>query len=353
MAMTRAGITPAIIEMGRILDVNIATYTVSVTTQYSKKPQTGIAFATPYQHMNNGEGIYFMPEVGSVCWICFPSDGNRPFVLAWAAASEEGDFRARKMDLNPGDIVLSTRDENFAILRRGGVVQIGSNGLCQRIFLPVNNTIRDFCENYGLHSLAGDLEWSVGRTENTTEGHRPARMRLHAREFADDPKPVAVLEMGSQGEGSDQVFTLSIRSSGAQDASERITLNLTKEGSVSWRVERDVHWGVSGKYELEVRGNLSLKSGQRFRMEGDSFEMQGKTSVLLKCLSGDLTFEAPRVVVDSTMMVGSEPEPLVKAPALLTWLATHSHLDSTGAPTGVPIIPPPGGEITSKTVFGS
>src|SRR5258708_39925591 len=119
--VSREGMIPAIIETARIIDVDVATYTVSIATQFSKKPQNDIGFATPYQHFNNGEGIYFMPEVGSLCWVCFPSDGNRPFVLAWKSASDEGDERSKKQDLNPGDIYLGTRDENFLILRRGGI----------------------------------------------------------------------------------------------------------------------------------------------------------------------------------------------------------------------------------------
>ena len=185
-APTQGALIPAKIERARVIDVDISTYTLTVATAFAKKPMTAIPFATPYQHFNNGEGIYFMPEVGSLCWLCEPSDGSVPFVLAWCSAQDEADFTARKQQLNPGDIYLGTRDENFLILRRGGVVEIGATGICQRIFMPVNNTINDFCENYNLHSLGGDLEWTIKRDENTTDGTRPALLGLYAKEFADD-----------------------------------------------------------------------------------------------------------------------------------------------------------------------
>ena len=162
--VTRAAVVPAIIQHARVLDVDIASYTLTIATEFAKKPMSGIPFSSPYQHMNNGEGIYFMPEVGSLCWVCEPSDGGMPFVIAWAPAQDEGDFKSGKQDLNPGDIYLGTRDENFLILRRGGIVQIGGGPLSQRLYLPVNNTIKDFCENYSLNTVGGDFEWSVKRT---------------------------------------------------------------------------------------------------------------------------------------------------------------------------------------------
>ena len=176
MPPVKSGPKPSYIHQAKILDVNITNWTLSVHTEFTQKPLTDIPFAVPYMHPNNGEGIYFMPEVGSICWLCEPSDGGKGFVIAWAPPSVDGpgQFRGHRQDLNPGDIYLGTRDENFLILRRGGVVQIGGTGLCQRMFLPINNTIKDFCENYGLHTLGGDLEWTVNREETIDNGHRPA-----------------------------------------------------------------------------------------------------------------------------------------------------------------------------------
>src|SRR5512140_3956649 len=101
VAASKIRTIPAFIETGQVVDVDIETYSVTCVTQYTKKALSNLAFATPYQHHSNGEGIYFMPEVGSLVWICFPSDGSKPFVLAWAPAREENDsLRSNKQGLN-------------------------------------------------------------------------------------------------------------------------------------------------------------------------------------------------------------------------------------------------------------
>ena len=255
-------ITPSYVETGQVIDVDIEMYTVSVSTQYTQKPLTGLAFSTPYQHFSNGEGIYFMPEVGSLVWVCWPSDGSRPFVLGWAPAREDsGGLRANKMSLNPGDIYLGTRDENFIILRRGGILQIGGGPLSQRMYLPINNTIKDFCENYSLFSLAGDLEWTVDRAETTTDGKRPGRLSIKAREFANDPNPVAVLEIGSHKGSAQNILSLVIKASGAKGAATKISLELRKDGSVYWESQNSVQMLSGTDFTVYAKNTLALLGG--------------------------------------------------------------------------------------------
>lgn len=347
-AVTHSATKAAKIELGRILDVNAAKYTVAVATQFSKKPQTGISYATPYQHHVNGEGILFVPEVGSLCWVCFPSDGNRPFVLAWSSPQEEDDFRSRKPDLNPGDIYLGTRDENFLVLRRGGVVQIGGGPLNQRIFLPVNNTIKDFCENYGLHTLGGDLEWTIKREEGTTDGKRPALFSLLAREYANDPSPVAELLIGSHEGDSETILSLLVKASGQDGAAQKVELKFKKNGSVEWVVRQDVQWDVDGKFNLNVKGDISvdgkgkvaLAAATELSLDGSNVKINGKTAVDVM---------APTVNLKTMVNVGGAAFPVVLAtPDLLLWLTMHTHkvvapgLNTGPAYMGPPAAPPPG-----------
>lgn len=350
--VTQSQAVPARIESGRILDVDTATYTVSVTTEFTKKPFTGVKFATPYQHYANGEGVYFMPEIGALCWICIPSDHNRPFVIAFGPASADGDMRAKKKDLNPGDIYLGTRDENFLILRRGGIVQIGGGPLSQRIFMPVNNTISDFCENYGLHTLGGDLEWTVQRTEKTTDGKRPATLKISAREFTDDPKPVAQLEIGSHDDNDKHILSLKIKASGADSADTVISLFMTKEGKIEWNVKKDVTWTVEGNYNVAAKQKISLSAD-------DNIELTSKKKVTVKGTQGvDIDGGgstvnikgAPLVKMDSLVQAGGS-QPVAMAAPLITWLSTHLHnVTAVGSPTSPPLVPPPG-TISSQSCF--
>lgn len=357
MARQSSRLVSAFVETGQVIDVDIENYTLSVVTQFTQKAMNGISFATPYQHYANGEGIYFMPEVGSLCWVCFPSDGGNPFVLAFAPAVEEnGSLRSRKMGLNPGDIYLGTRDENFLILRRGGVVQIGGGPLCQRMFIPVNNIIRDFCENYGLHTPGGDLEWTVDREETTTDGHRPTRLRLKAREFADDEEPVAVLEIGSHTGNPANILSLVVNASGAKGAAKKISLEFRKDGTADFTFDGDVNWTVTENLSIQAK-NLSLSAEQLALLEGANVKISGKTgnveltaAQLISLMAGSQVTLGPRVSAGPPE--GAEFPVMLATPDWLAWLLSHVHpVIAVGSPSGPPI-PTTSQTHISKTLFG-
>lgn len=337
---------PALIETGRVIDVDLNTYTLTATTQFTKKPHSGISWATPYQHYANGEGFHFIPEVGSLCWMCFPSDGMRPFILAWRSAMTEGDYRGLKPDLNPGDMYLGTRDDNFLILRRGGVVQIGGGPLNQRVFLPLDNSIQDFCENYGLSTPGGDLTWKVERSEKTADGRRPAVLTISAREFAKDSAPVAVLQIGSHDPAKPTILTLNLRKSGSSDQALNLTLSADKDGNVTWTSHEGALFKVDGKgaFAVDVEGKVSLTSSK------ENVEITAQKKVLitaqeemtLKVDSGDMNLNASGALKVSVaqVKVGGATWPVLLATSdlvnFLTSLATHTHVVAgTATPAGV------------------
>jgi len=350
-AATFDGMRPAFVFRGVIVDVNVKLYTVAVASEAAKKVLTGIAFASPYQHPNNGEGIYAMPEVGSICWVCDPSTGDRPFVMAWGPyPSETGDASNNKMQLNPGDIYLGTRDENFMILRRGGVVQIGGGPLSQRIFLPINNTIKDFCENYTLNTLAGDFEWSIGRAEMNTDGKHPAHVVLKARQFADDPQPVAQLEIGSHEGDTESILSLLIWDSGVQGHSVKFSLFIDKSGDMQFKTSKDVNGTVEGKFDLTVTGDMTMTTKAKANIKAAlAATLQGAT-VLVQSNTGGITLKSSGEVVVTapsgmTVEGGSQ---YVVLESLVTWCKTHTH--TTASQLGVPSIPstPPPTDAISK-----
>ena len=339
MPPVKSGPKAAHIHQAKVLDVNIANWTLSVQTEFTKKPLTDIPFAVPYMHPHNGEGIYFMPEVGSICWMCEPSDGAKAFVIAWAPPSVDGpgQFRGHRQDLNPGDIWLGTRDENFLVLRRGGVVQIGGTGLCQRIFLPINNTIKDFCENYGLHTLGGDLEWTIAREEATDDGKRPALFKLQAREFADDAKPIAALEIGSHDGDDKTILTLTIKDSGDDGAETKIGLKLDKEGNIKWEVKKDISYKIEGKVTIDIKDDVTVTIEKKLTLE-----VKGKLDVKGKGVDIDAGGEKVTVMSDmvskKTLKIGGATYPVVLAtPSFIAFL-NHTHTCSVG-PSG-PGVPP-------------
>jgi hypothetical protein len=298
-----------------------------------------------------------MPEVGSLVWLCWPSDNpGRPFVIGWAPAREDnGSLRAKKMQLNPGDIYLGTRDENYLILRRGGIVQVGGGPLCQRIFMPINNVIKDYCENYGLHALGGDLEWTIVRPEASTDGKRPALLSLKAREFANDAAPIAVLEIGSsKGAVSENgshkrngqnILSLAIKESGAKGAATQISLEFRKDGSAEWSFKKSVKWVVEENLTIEVTKDLKMKAGTLARLEGANVEIEAKTGAVkvnskttIDIMAGASVNLGPQVNMGVAPGAGGAAglKPVLLAdPAFLAWLIGHTHLCSApGSPSG-------------------
>jgi hypothetical protein len=341
---------PAYVESGIILDVDIENYTVAAATQFTRRPQYGITFATPYQHHHNGEGMYFMPEVGSTCWICFPSDGQRPFVIAWGPPLDDaGGHRGAKKELNPGDIYLGTRDENFLILRRGGVIQIGGGPLNQRMYLPINNVIKDFCENYELHTLGGDLEWSVDLSEKTKDGERPASLKLNAREYAGDPNPIAFLEIGSHSGDPQTILSLTVNANGSDGARTMIGLQFQKDGKANWLFDNDVDWSYKGNLAVTVTGNSELVAGGAATLKGavvlvkstdpaDGFlDLRSSSFINVKAATQVNVGPAVQLGVGGA---GVSTPVMLASSSFLTFLLSHTHLViGPGVETGMPAIP--------------
>jgi hypothetical protein len=275
------GSQAATIHRAHIINVNIRDYTVDAQLEsHPFSMHFDIPFMTPYLHQNQGEGINFMPEVGSICWVCSPSEtGKGSFVLGWTPVHETGTFRAGRELLNPGDLHFSTRDGNFIYIRRGGVVQIGATPVCQRIYIPIRNIIRDFAENYELSTPAGDLTWKVNRTDEQSDGHRGCLYTLACKEFSDDPNtdPLAVLKIGSHGEGIDTILTLETRDQGGGTVKTR--LEISKAGEVKWSIEKDLTLEVKGDFTTTVKGKMTTTSTGDMGLESKS-KMTGKAPVI-------------------------------------------------------------------------
>jgi hypothetical protein len=272
---------PPTIETGRIVSVNLENWTVDVESELNGKYLKDIQVMSPYMHYINGEGMYCMPEVGSLVWICKPSNGTkaREFVLGFQAPYEKdtNSYRCGRQALNPGDIMFRTRDENFVILRRGGVVQIGSTPLAQRIFLPIGNFIKDFCENYQLTTLGGELSWLVDRPDKSPDGIPRAKLMFSCRETASDPKAIAELSIGSHGPQSSTTLDLVIKSAGVDGAINAVRLQLGKDGTVIWELTNTLTvtatskisvTSTSGDLALEATAaNISIKAGAAVSIE--------------------------------------------------------------------------------------
>jgi hypothetical protein len=311
------------------MNVNLNDWTVDCVAEHAGKKYFDIQVMSPYVHYSNGEGIYVVPEIGALCWVCIPSMGraDAAFVLGYGACWDEEDesFRNGRQNLNPGDIMMSTRDENFIILRRGGVVQVGSTPICQTMFLPIRNVMKQFCENYELSTFGGELLWTTDRDDKTTDGDAPTTLTLNVKNKANEPGQAAELVIGSHAEDDTLTLSLKIKESGANDAEVKIELNMTKEGDVNWTVQKDWTLRAESNISMSAGGDVSLEAegAGTFQSSGD-MTTKSTTGAWLGEGASTATLKAPQNIIDGITMLGSSSasSPLVKGDQLVPILAT-------------------------------
>ncbi len=198
------------IFMGRVVNVDLVNYTVDVFSQFDQIRLLNIPVGSPYLHPNRGDGMTVVPEVGSKCAVCWPGDSSPPFVLAFVMAHEtvplSGDadeapggtegrgstnqapttasFAGGRPRAKPGDMFMRGRDGNFFVMHRGGVLQLGANELAQRVYVPLNNLVMDFAENYALHNAGGSIKWGIQEGEG--DSTNPSEFKQTFRIYAND-----------------------------------------------------------------------------------------------------------------------------------------------------------------------
>lgn len=409
----KAGDGLARVETGVIANVNNKNFTVDWVAQYTGKQIPDMQIMTPYLHYDNGEGFSCLPEVGAICAVCWPTDDDPPFVLGFLAAAElegaeiskfieektsepgveteedmdkqnttssggsteetdnpsDATFRAGRPILNTGDMLWQGRDENFVVLRRGGVLQLGSTNICQRAYIPVLNYIRDFCENYELNTAAGSLSWTVKRQESDTSGNAPTEYELVAREFAQDKKASVKVLLGSLDDadtppGGDKTYievTIAPQQidphSGEVSGKDKFVLRLDKagnmfvhqagtrteqiDGDLSTTIKGNEDRVVQGNQGIQVRGNQTIKVTRNHELSG---------------IGSTEDWSGNKVIGAAQLLLGSQSasEPAVLGLKLVSWLLSHTHMvaampaasPAATIPT-LPVPPPLGAQLQS------
>lgn len=207
---TPAGLGNTHIYMGHVTNVDLVNYAADVVSQFDQLRTLSIPVGSMYQHPNRGDGFTAVPEVGAKCAVCWPGDTSPPFILAYVmphetitdagdadaapgGTSERGSSNQSQTSASyaggrrvgkPGDLFVRGRDGNFIVLHRGGVLQIGSTELAQRIYVPLGNLIMDVAENYTMHNSGGSIRWGVQDGEGETQ--LPAQFSQTFRVYANE-----------------------------------------------------------------------------------------------------------------------------------------------------------------------
>ena len=331
----------AIIYQGRITNINLVKWTVDVVARFDRIQHFNIQVGTNYLHHANGEGIYPFPEVGATCMVCIPSDSAPPFVMAFVMPSEvvddsssdaplgttshgqtpakatDASFAGGRPNAAPGDIWMRTRDGNFVILHRGGVLQVGATELAQRIYIPLNNLITDISQNYEHHNSNGSIVW--GLQNLSSQAQVPSQFMETFRVFATDqyadiklacgkvynpvPEPdgganlsKAGVGAGDDGKGKNPIIfevTVSpkgfITQSGDVAGASTVSNSVLKftfdrtgnallrcEGNLFIQVKKQLTLSVSQDISIETSKGGRLKSATGMTVDGGSFtEIKG------------------------------------------------------------------------------
>lgn len=393
------GAFAAFIHEARIIDVNLVNWTVDCVTVFDQKRYFDIQVASPYLHPNVGEGIYAVPEVGCKCLVCIPSDGPPPFVLAFimpvesipftdekAAAAEQGEpvgsytFRGGRPRPKLGDIYMRGRDGNFCILHRGGVLQIGSTHLAQRIYVPLQNLVTDISQNYNHFNTGGCINWGIrpGSPEENPECDYRQTFRVFANdEYADvrisigqEHNP-ALEPTGDDGATSDMeqlgvntdhrinveflvapggfnsntgMFGDSVNSRDVVKLRMLIdrggNVMLRSEGSVVMRVKEKMRLRVDGDLELiSSEGNITVQADGLCRIQGGSTLELATDGGVVKLNGGSkpVASVGSQILITAQVpipvMVQVAPPPAPPVPGVITAGAIFSGNVSTGNPT--------------------
>jgi len=360
---------PAWIHKAAVTNVNLRNWTVDVLTEQDNEYHTELQVASPYFHTENGEGIYAMPEVGSICLLAKLSDEATPFILAFlgsfelegaqldnltdrageAANAEEetgttpttsmstgagqttnsASARGGRPFLNPGDIMLRTRDKNFIVLKRGGVIQIGSTPTCQTVYVPILNCLRQFCENYEMITPGGLTTWAVQRQQNDPAGLAPILYRMTIRDKAQNDKADVQIKVGHI---SDTVrYEMEIAPQGIQVNDGAVTgsklkMTIDVNGNQTFTMEGSLSYTIQGGRSYTVQGTDTLSVTGARSVEANSIQERSRTTHTLNALSSLEDITGTKTIKAAMVMLGKAPsEPAVLGVKLLTWLASHTH----------------------------
>jgi hypothetical protein len=374
---TKAEQDPAWIEKGIVINVDLKNFTVDVLTDYEGKPFTNCQIAAPYFHTHNGEGIFAMPEVGSACLVCQPSDDDTPFVIAFIGSFElEGakqdnledkagevdteteeveevlkklgapssttstgsaeakttgaSARAGRPYMNPGDIMLRTRDENFLALRRGGVVQIAATPTCQTVYVPLKNYMRHFAENYEVNTPGGELEWTVQRQENDPGGKAPVLYRLTLRDKAQNDKADIQIKMGHVDDDVRYELTVAPEGitvgDGKVSGTPKLKMTINKDGDQKYDIQGSLEYVIETDRKVTIKGTDTIEVTGARTLKALSIMQEAKAAHTLKAVSSTETITGAKTISAATLSLGPSPgSSAVLGEVLVAWLAAHTH----------------------------
>lgn len=190
---------------GRVTSVDSVRWTVSVRTEDGRSfPDLPMV---PRTSNPDGSGSASLPQENSLVTLAFTGSETTPIILGGAVAPLGGagedaeqdptDYRMNRPVLNPGDDIVASSATGFIIMRKGGMLEVGSGDNCQRIYVPVQDIIREFCRSteqetdgstFKQTARVDDPAWGANKT--------PFESVYQVYEFCEDENPIVDLRIG-------------------------------------------------------------------------------------------------------------------------------------------------------------
>jgi hypothetical protein len=253
MAQTRSSLNNVRIEVGRILDVDIENYAVSVRSEHSEQPAHWIPLISPFSEQATGAGMKYQPAVGETVLMLTTSDGYR-CVLGFIPVQENGSLSGGLPPMNGGDFFTINRNGSFIKMHAGGVVEIGATPIASTVYIPIRNLVHTIGENIILDSLAGSLEFSVGREDDSSKGNSPTNMEIKIKEFSNDTNEITRIKAGNG-----LAFGITVKDSGNGENIKAV-IELTKEGDLKISLTKNMSINIKGKCDVSVTGDINIDS---------------------------------------------------------------------------------------------
>jgi hypothetical protein len=284
----------------KVLSVDKVKWTCTVQGEFDNQTFSGISVQPTYV-TSAGGGQFYLPEVNSLVYLCFPSTDSTPFIMGGATAPaqlDEGDdsedpndHRQNRPVLNEGDMLVASSGTARVIVRRGGLLEIGASESAKRVYIPLQNLIQEFSQNY-THETGGGLFSMRCRDDDETYGSErtPAEFQIQWREFCEDEFPIIDLRMGRIKAEDD----------------ERI-LNAT-QGEIVYR------FNINNRHRvwIDKRGNAQIyRHGATYESyNGPRFERheQSLSHIVRQTLTAEYGVQNTKVARTSTLEVGRDRE---------------------------------------------
>jgi len=217
--------------------------------------------------------------------------------------------------MNPGDIALTGRDENFLFLRRGGVLQIGATAMTQRLYLPVGNYIKDFAENYQMQTPAGELHWTVRRQELDPAGKAAGYWELQLNEYAQDTAATVRISHFQTSGRNKSAWNVQVAPQGIDRRTGHVTSAVY---SLDVSIQGDRVEVIGSDHTVTIHGNqvCSVSGDSTTSVDGDYDVTASSISAVA---SGSTVLGGADVRLGSSIA----SEPAVKGAALVQWFVTQ------------------------------